>query len=840
MKNAFLSFFLILAGAQMSFGQTTCDPQIISTSVPTPTGVVVTLQPDPPNIYGSAQYTWYVNADTLYGEVVTTILDSSQMTAVCLETLDPFFGCLSFTCDTLFSGSSSSCSVTFDYEWPDSTSISLTAESNVDPTLVVSIDYTWSYLGMSITGNPVDIVPPPTLAPFTMCVTSDAVFLDGSTCSDSFCINVESAPSTGANCSTFFTYSYATASGTTLDFVPDSLSYLSYSWDFGDGNISTDILPNNTYTTNGIYTVCLEVMNTDSCVAIFCEDVIIGNSPADDSCSVWFDYVIINDSVIITPYSDADPILSTVTYYWDLFGIGIPLDGLLIPTSYFDSDPAFCISAIITYADGTSCTAYECEDIIINSLSSCDASFGFSHDPYDSLLVSFFPLDTMNSYVSYAWDFGDGSTSNAAFPVYSYASDDEVIVCLTVEMIDAISGLICSDTYCQPVFEDISGPPNPPGLDSCFAFYFYGVNSDGMTVDFFSSFFGFPAGTAYTWDFGDGSSDTIADPVHTFVNDGVYNVCLTIADSSGCTETYCEWITISGTSVAYNISGQVDLEGDDFAIVYLIAYDPIDSSLTAVGSALADYFSNGDYTFTNVSNGDYLVKAALIPGSEYYWDYLPTYYGDVELWSDATFVTVAGNSFQNVAIDLIAGTNSGGPGFISGLIADGAGKLQTEGLAEIEVLLYNELSQPIGYTYSDEDGNYTFDNLAYGTYWITADHYGYDFNMRQVILNEDQETVINADVQLGAEDVISSIGITAEEIANISVYPTLVHSDLHISNESYESYFYTIIDINGQSLIQGSVSPGLKTLDLKSIESGSYILAVYGDDTIDFFRFIKE
>jgi hypothetical protein len=44
----------------------------------------------------------------------------------------------------------------------------------------------------------------------------------------------------------------------------------------------------------------------------------------------------------------------------------------------------------------------------------------------------------------------------------------------------------------------------------------------------------------YTWNWGDGNSSTGAYPSHTYNSDGYYNICLTITDSNGCTDTYCK------------------------------------------------------------------------------------------------------------------------------------------------------------------------------------------------------------------------------------------------------------------------------------------------------------
>lgn len=45
---------------------------------------------------------------------------------------------------------------------------------------------------------------------------------------------------------------------------------------------------------------------------------------------------------------------------------------------------------------------------------------------------------------------------------------------------------------------------------------------------------------SYSWNWGDSAmNDTTAFPTHTYANAGFYNICLTITDSVGCMETYC-------------------------------------------------------------------------------------------------------------------------------------------------------------------------------------------------------------------------------------------------------------------------------------------------------------
>ncbi|MEO8590452.1 MAG: T9SS type A sorting domain-containing protein, partial [Flavobacteriales bacterium] len=48
----------------------------------------------------------------------------------------------------------------------------------------------------------------------------------------------------------------------------------------------------------------------------------------------------------------------------------------------------------------------------------------------------------------------------------------------------------------------------------------------------------------FLWSFGDGTSSTEAFPTHTYANGGPYALCLTITDVTGCTDTYCDSISV--------------------------------------------------------------------------------------------------------------------------------------------------------------------------------------------------------------------------------------------------------------------------------------------------------
>ena len=92
-----------------------------------------------------------------------------------------------------------------------------------------------------------------------------------------------------AQCNADFTYvqNGPTTYFTDLSTVSPSWSTnysVSWFWDFGDGNTSTQQNPIHTYS-NGLYAPCLTVTYFDStiinyCISVSCDSILIGNGPS--------------------------------------------------------------------------------------------------------------------------------------------------------------------------------------------------------------------------------------------------------------------------------------------------------------------------------------------------------------------------------------------------------------------------------------------------------------------------------------------------------------------------------------------------------------------------------
>jgi len=137
---------------------------------------------------------------------------------------------------------------------------------------------------------------------------------------------------------------------------------------------------------------------------------------------------------------------------------------------------------------------------------------------------------------SIEWDFGDGTTSDQLSPEHIYADDGQYTVTFTVTDDD---GGIGTDTLTVMVAN--VAPAVDAGPDQ--------TANEGDTVNLSGSFTdpGILDTHRYLWNFGDGSTSTELLAVHTYVNEGVYEVTLTVTDDDGGVGTDTLIVTVIST-----------------------------------------------------------------------------------------------------------------------------------------------------------------------------------------------------------------------------------------------------------------------------------------------------
>ena len=222
-------------------------------------------------------------------------------------------------------------------------------------------------------------------------------------------------------------------------FVNTSVNADSYTWDFGDGDTSTDTNPWHTYTSSGYFTVSLIAHSTtlSDDTLTFIDYVHV--SPAQTSVEANF---YSNDVMIYLPTAIATFVntsTNATSYVWD-FGDG---------TSSSDANPSHQYATEGVYTVKLIAHSTSLDDDTLTRATYI--SVGPIQDTVDA---NFYALDTivelgniatfMNTSTnadSYTWNFGDGATATDNNPWHLYADTGYYSVSLI-----AHSNLLNDDT----------------------------------------------------------------------------------------------------------------------------------------------------------------------------------------------------------------------------------------------------------------------------------------------------------------------------------------------------------------------------------------------------------
>lgn len=218
----------------------------------------------------------------------------------------------------------------------------------------------------------------------------------------------------------------------------------------------------------------------------------------------------------------------------------------------------------------------------------CQASFTFS---VNQNVVTFTNTSTGPGQPSYYWNFGDGNYAYSTNATNTYTNVGTYIVCLW--MYDSLN-FNCSSTFCDTIVIT-SVPPVP-----CNALFYAYPDSLNNTMNFYDASQGTPV--AWFWDFGDGNTSTLQNPVHAYTNPGTYYVCMTeytLIDTC----IYCDSISFypcnSAASFTVNTSNDptfnfTNTSTGGYAPYYY--WDFGDGNWASTQNAQHTYLYNGTYT----------------------------------------------------------------------------------------------------------------------------------------------------------------------------------------------------------------------------------------------------
>lgn len=323
-------------------------------------------------------------------------------------------------------------------------------------------------------------------------------------------------------------------------FIDHSIGAITYLWHFGDGDSSTLHSPTHLYTDTGHYKVTLLVAN-GTCQNQSLGSLLILNEHANFST---LDSIGCGSTIKqFTPSST--PAMYISSYLWD-FGDGSKvLNTTNSPISY-DYIIGGTFNAKLTITDVNNCTDSISKPILVKRYKPT-AKFSVSQIFCKNTAITFNDSSFSDSskIVKWIWDFGDttGLHSFDAPPfTHNYTSNGSYNVVLTIT-----NSLGCSDATHQTVTIKIIGITadfSTPKTVRCLNtnLNFQNLSSGALVSSL--------------WEFGDGTTSTDTNPLHSFSLEKLYTIKLTVVDTSGCRDTLTktDYIQITNPHAFFTMS----------------------------------------------------------------------------------------------------------------------------------------------------------------------------------------------------------------------------------------------------------------------------------------------
>ncbi|HXB28191.1 MAG TPA: PKD domain-containing protein, partial [Puia sp.] len=363
---------------------------------------------------------------------------------------------------------------------------------------------------------------------------------------------------------------------------------LSYQWNFGDGNASTQKNPQYSFNKKGIYTVSLQVTSSAGCVATdtLSNTLNVANYNTDFNIPS-----ILCKSAALTFTNNSSPVPDNSNWAVDGIAAGNSKD-----LGYsFSTSGAHTISLSNTFG---SCSQSLTKNIVINDLPG-PAGFSYTEQgkcgPPEAVV-----FNDLSNATQHEWDFNYNYyslniTSTDQQPTFTYPAENVYNIWLR-----STNAAGCSITTIQQIF---LSPPlvwiySNGGPDTC---------GKASTQTFTCSKTNL---TSYLWHFGDGTTSTEVSPTHVYSIPGGYSPYLTYTDANGCSGT-SNYLAVhvspllqpdfiaTNTTVCGNTG--IELHGttsDPNTVYWLWSYGDGQYSYDVYADAIHVYNQPGTYTIT--------------------------------------------------------------------------------------------------------------------------------------------------------------------------------------------------------------------------------------------------
>jgi gliding motility-associated-like protein len=294
---------------------------------------------------------------------------------------------------------------------------------------------------------------------------------------------------------------------------PVSGTITGYIWDFGDGQISPEINPKHTYTTENNFNISLTVQNSFGCKQSLQKNAFI-KTTGKVTAAFAYTYANACQSPSVLQFTNQSTGSAAFTYKWS-FGDG-DTSSQASPQHTYVAVGTYAAQLIIFSDNGCSDTLNQ--NIAIGNMR---PDFTLNSSTCTNKALDFTNTSTP-APLSASWSFGDGGSAATLHASHVYTAAGTYQVKMRANFGNCTDSITKSITISsKPITSFTTAGP----ADAC---------AIPATVTFNNTTTG---ATSYKWLLGDGGSDNSQQPSHTYQAQGYYNVTLISFNANGCSDT---------------------------------------------------------------------------------------------------------------------------------------------------------------------------------------------------------------------------------------------------------------------------------------------------------------
>lgn len=346
-------------------------------------------------------------------------------------------------------------------------------------------------------------------------------------------------------------FSWQFLNSNTVKFTPvmtDS-PLVQHSWNFGDASpVSHAVAPIHSYAAPGTYMVVHTIVRMNPNGIPVCTQSITRTIVIQAPCNL-----VVNFS---WSAATANPLMIHFQ------NMSIPLEPSdSTKWTFGDGTISYAVNPVHTYANAgtytvcltvkknsntpgtTPCIRYICKTVVVYPPCNLVVNFSWAAGT-NPLSLQFTNLTApLAATDSCLWTFGDGTSSTLVNPAHTYSAPGTYTVCLKVKRHTPAGAPPCIREICKTVVVQAH-------CNLVVNFDWMASTSNPLMVHFQNQSTPLSPTDSTIWNFGDGNGSTAVNPIHTYAQAGIYNVCLIVKKypsptSQPCVRYICKTVVVS-------------------------------------------------------------------------------------------------------------------------------------------------------------------------------------------------------------------------------------------------------------------------------------------------------